>query len=93
MSIARRIGQPRVIQREVLGIIHHPGDQRHCEISTRPRDAEASTIWSTIYANRCRQLVDLRTMPLAARWGITESSRVKRSNVIQTHSRIMPRNG
>ena len=44
-------------------------------ISTRPRGAVASTIWSTIYANRCRicepmQSVRIfRTMPLAARWG------------------------
>ena len=39
-------------------------------ISTRPRGAEASTIWSTIYAIRCHQLVRVfRTMPLAARWG------------------------
>ena len=36
------------------------------------RGAEASTIWSTIYANRCHQRVRIfRTMPLAARWGKT----------------------
>src|SRR5262245_43866494 len=51
-------------------LLHRRRRPTPLRISTRPRGAEASTIWSTIYANRCLQQVRIfRTMPLAARWG------------------------
>src|SRR4249920_3162750 len=56
--------------RPLSALFHRRRRPTPLRISTRPRGAEASTIWSTIYANRCHQLVRIfRTMPLAARWG------------------------
>src|SRR3954470_7069063 len=56
--------------RPLSALFHRPRPPTPLRISTRPRGAEASTIWSTIYANRCHQQVRIfRTMPLAARWG------------------------
>jgi hypothetical protein len=56
--------------RPLSALLHRRRRPTPLRISTRPRGAEASTIWSTIYANRCRQQVRIfRTMPLAARWG------------------------
>src|SRR5437667_10776958 len=56
--------------RSLSAVLHRRRRPTPLRISTRPRGAEASTIWSTIYANRCHQQVRIfRTMPLAARWG------------------------
>src|SRR5262245_32146101 len=56
--------------RSLSELLHRRRRPTPLRISTRPRGAEASTIWSTIYANRCHQQVRIfRTMPLAARWG------------------------
>ena len=56
--------------RPLSALLHRRRRPTPLRISTRPRGAEASTIWSTIYANRCHQQVRIfRTMPLAARWG------------------------
>jgi hypothetical protein len=53
-------------------------------ISTRPRGAEASTIWSTIYANRCRQQ-HLRTY--AARCKMRAKHRLQRRNAAEKITR------
>src|SRR5262245_20580839 len=63
-------------------LLHRRRRPTPLRISTRPRGAKASTISSTIYANRCLQQVRIfRTMPLAARWGNdTAYAQVKRAN-------------
>ena len=50
---------------------------------------EASTIWSTIYANRCHQQVRIfRTMPLAARWGKDTAYEPGVAQAIESHLRF-----
>src|SRR5262245_5265767 len=54
--------------RPLSALLHRRRRPTPLRISTRPRGAEASTIWSTVYANRCHQQIRIiRTMPLAAR--------------------------
>src|SRR5262245_47025042 len=56
--------------RPLSALLHRRRRPTPLRISTRPRGAEASTIWLTIYANRCLQQVRIfRTMPLAAAYG------------------------
>ena len=52
-------------------LLHRRRRPTPLRISTRPRGAEASTIWSTIYANRCHHGSHLELCRL--RWGDTAS--------------------